>query len=51
MEFSRQEHGNGLLFPFLGDLPDPGTERLSLLHCQADSLPLSYMGSPYSNSI
>ena len=29
MEFSRQEYWNGLLFPTLGDLPDPGTETTS----------------------
>ena len=29
MEFSRQEYWNGLLFPPLGDLPDPGTETTS----------------------
>ena len=26
MGFSRQEYWSGLLFPFPGDLPDPGTE-------------------------
>ena len=26
MEFSRQEHRNGLPFPSPGDLPNPGTE-------------------------
>ena len=29
MEFSRQEYWNGLPFPPLGDLPDPGIKRLS----------------------
>ena len=29
MEFSRQEHWSGLLFPSPGDLPDPGTESVS----------------------
>ena len=28
--FPRQEHWSGLLFPSLGDLPDPGTESESL---------------------
>ena len=26
MGFSREEHGSGLAFPTLGDLPDPGIE-------------------------
>ena len=43
-EFSRQEYWSGLPFPPPGDLPNPGTE-LSLLHWQADSLPLSHLGS------
>ena len=30
MEFSRQEHWNGLPFPPPGDLPDPGIEPTSL---------------------
>ena len=30
MGFSRQEYWSGLPFPSLGDLPDPGTEPLSL---------------------
>ena len=30
MEFSRQEHWNGLLFPPPGDLPNPGIEPVSL---------------------
>ena len=30
MGFSRQEYWNGLPFPFPGDLPDPGTEPMSL---------------------
>ena len=29
MGFSRQEYWSGLLFPFPGDLPDPGTEPTS----------------------
>ena len=37
MGFSRQEHWNGLPFPFLGDLPDPGIEPGSPAF-QADSL-------------
>ena len=31
MEFSRQEYWNGLLFPALGNLPDPGIEPTSLV--------------------
>ena len=34
MEFSRQEYWSGLLFPTLGDLPNPVTEPRSLLHCR-----------------
>ena len=30
MEFSRQEYWSGLPFPPPGDLPDPGTEPMSL---------------------
>ena len=30
MEFSRQEYWNGLPFPSLGDLPNPGIEPMSL---------------------
>ena len=47
MELSRQEYWSGLPFPPPGDLPDPGTEPrlLQLLHWQADSLPLSHLGS------
>ena len=30
MGFSRQEYWSGLPFPSLGDLPDPGTEPMSL---------------------
>ena len=38
MGFSRQEYWNGLPFPSLGDLPDPGIEPRSPT-LQADSLP------------
>ena len=31
MEFSRQEYWSGLPFPTPGDLPDPGTEPMSLV--------------------
>ena len=48
MEFSRQEHCSGLLFPSPGDLSHPGIEphHLHLLHWQVGSLPLSYPGRP-----
>ena len=48
MEFSRQEHWSGLLFPSPGDLPDPGLEPKGPVApaSQADSLPLSHWGSP-----
>ena len=39
--FPRQEYWNGLPGPPPGDLPDAGIEP-SLLHLQADSLPLSH---------
>ena len=45
MEFSRQEYWSGLLFPFPGDLPDPGIEPKPPAS-QEDSLPLSHQGSP-----
>ena len=38
MEFSRQEHWNGLPSPFTGDLLDPRTEPTAPAF-QADSLP------------
>ena len=46
--FSRQEYWSGLPCPPPGDLPDPGIEPhlLYLMHWQADSLPLSLLGSP-----
>ena len=43
--FSRQEYWSGLLFPSPGDLPDWGIKSSSLAW-QADSLPLSHLGSP-----
>ena len=48
MGFSRQEYWSGLSFPPPGDLPNSGIELhiLSLLYWQADSLPLSHLGSP-----
>ena len=38
MEFSRQEHWNGLPFPSPRDVPDPGI-RAGPAALQADSLP------------
>ena len=45
MEFSRQEHWNGLPFPSPGYLPDSGIEPESPT-LQADSLLFDYQGSP-----
>jgi len=41
MGFPRQEYWSGLPFPSPRDLPDPGSNP-SLMHWQADSLPLSH---------
>ena len=48
MEFSRQEYWSGLPFPIPGIFPIQGLNLhfLCLLHWQADSLPLSHLGSP-----
>ena len=43
MEFSRQKFWSGLLFPTLGDLPDPGLETGSSA-LQAYSLPTEVPG-------
>ena len=45
MGFLRQEHRSGLPFPSPGNLPDPRIEPESPA-LQADSLPLSHLGSP-----
>lgn len=47
MEFSRQEYLSRLLFSTSGIFPTQGLNSclLHLLHSQADSLPLSYVGS------
>ena len=45
MEFSRQEYWSGLLFPFPGDLPDPGIEPGSPA-LQAGSLRSEPPGEP-----
>ena len=46
MGFPRQEHWYRLPFPSPGDLPDPGIKPTSPA-LQADSLPLSHLGSPF----
>ena len=48
MGFPRQEYWSGLLFPSPRDLPNPVIKSESpVSHAlQADSLPLSHMGSP-----
>ena len=48
MEFSRQKYWSGLPFPTPKDLPEPGLNLhlLCLLHWQADSFPLCYLGDP-----
>ena len=45
MVFSSQEYWSGMLFPFPGELPDPGIKPVSptLAH---RFLPLSHLGSP-----
>ena len=45
MGFPRQEEWSGLTFPSPGDLPHPGIQPVSPAS-QADSFPLSYLGSP-----
>ena len=45
MEFSRQEYWNGVPFPSLGDLPDPGIEPGSPA-LQADALLSEPPGKP-----
>ena len=45
MGFPWQENGSGLQFPSPGDLRNPGTEPRSPA-LQANSLPLSHLGSP-----
>ena len=45
MGFSRQKYWSGLPFPSPGDLPEPGIDPSSPA-LQADSLPLSLLGSP-----
>ena len=49
MEFSRQEYWSGLPFPTLGDLPDPGMKRISLVSpaLAGRLLPLVPPGKPF----
>ena len=48
MEYSRQECWSGLPFPPPGDLPDPGTDLVSLVSpaLKTDSLPTAPPGKP-----
>ena len=50
MGFPREEYWSGLPYPPPGDLPDPGIEPESLAFpkLQADSLPLSHLGRPFT---
>ena len=50
VEFSRQEYGNGEPVLSPEDLPIPEIEPWSPA-LQADSLPLSYQGSPYTHTV
>ena len=45
MEFSRQEYWSGLPFPSPQDLPNPGIEPASFLHCRQILYCLSHEGS------
>ena len=47
MGFSRQEYWSGLLFPFPGNLPDPGI-RPESPELQANALPSEPPGKPRS---
>ena len=49
MGFSREEYWSELPFPSPGDLPDLGIEPSSPA-LQADSLPPSHQGGPYSKT-
>ena len=52
-DISGEEYWNGLPFPRLGDLPDPGIKPVSsgVLDQQVDSLPLSHLGRPTRNHL
>ena len=47
MGFPRQEYWGGLPFPSPGDLPNPGFKPVYPA-LQANSLPLSHLGSPWT---
>ena len=49
MRFPRQGYRGGLPFSSPGDLPDPGSDLVSLA-LQADSLPLGHLGSQFYDS-
>ena len=53
MGFSRKEYCSELPFPPLGDLPNPRIKPVSprAPALQADSLPLSYQGSPDNDNV
>ena len=51
MGFTRQESWSGLPSPPPGDLANPGIKPIHLLHWQADSLPLSHLGSPSERNL
>ena len=53
MGFSQSEYWSGMPFPPPGDLSGPGVSCVSciFLHWQADSLPLSHLGSPVCLSV
>ena len=48
LEFPRQKYQSGLLFPPPGDRTNSKSMSPTSLHWQADSLPLSHLGSPVS---
>ena len=51
MGFTRQESWSGLPSPPPGDLANPGIKPTHLLHRQADSSPLSHLGSPCERNL
>ena len=51
VDFSRQKYWSQLPFPSLGDLPDPGIEPWSLLHCRQILYHLSHHGFDCSPSL
>ena len=53
LEFSRKKKWSRLPFSTLEDLPDPGMKpsSMSVLHLQADSVPLFHLESPFVNQL